>query len=89
MKNKLTIAMIAMLAVTGMAGCGGHTDTSSSTSTDSSEVIRVTSVAVTPKRATVYLNDESATIQLNAKVLPEKPPSLSSIVIKSASACVG
>lgn len=67
MKNKIILGMAAFLILTSMVGCKRQ----DGTSTSQSEVIRVTSVAVSPKRASIYLNDENPSIQLEAFVLPE------------------
>lgn len=67
MKNKIILGMAAFLVLTSMVGCKKQEGTSSS----QSEVIHVTSVAVSPKRASIYLNDENPSIQLEAFVLPE------------------
>ena len=67
MKNKIILGMAAFLVLTSMVGCKKQDGTSSS----QSEVVHVTSVAVSPKRASIYLNDENPSIQLEAFVLPE------------------
>ena len=68
MKNKIILGMAALLVLTSLTGCKKEDKKPDSSQ---SEVVHVESVAVSPARAAIYLNDENPSIQLEAYVLPE------------------
>ena len=62
--------MTALLVFTSLVGCKSG-DNQNKSSSSEVEVIHVASVSVSPARASIYLNDEHPSIQLEAVVLPE------------------
>lgn len=74
MKSKKQIALVLPalltfgLLITSMTGCDKNKPSSSAADTSSTAPITEVSLSVTPKKATIYLNDESNTFQLNAKL---------------------
>ena len=69
-RNKIILGMTALLVFTSLVGCKSNNEGGNKSSSEV-EVIHVSSVAVSPARASIYLNDEHPSIQLEAVVLPE------------------
>ena len=78
MKKKLVLTLATLVCLAGLVGCKDKKPTTSSSEQQSSSeqissetTVHVTSVAVSPKKSTLYIDGETLTLQLSAVVLPE------------------
>ena len=71
MKKKVILSVAALLCLTTLVGCNKEKESKSNSDSSQSDVVRMTSLAVTPKRPTIYLEDENKDVQLTAVIEPE------------------